>query len=175
MPNALSRTRGPVTLQTIRIETKIAAPPERCFLLSLNIDLHLASTSHTREQAIVGTTHGLIGLGETVTWQGRHFGLMLKHQSLITQYDEPRYFQDVMLKGMFRSFQHDHFFESHTTSETTMRDDLCFTAPLGPLGYIAETLVLRRYLTRFLVDRNEIIRRVAEGPESIWSPFLQRH
>jgi ligand-binding SRPBCC domain-containing protein len=132
----------------------------------------MASTAPTRERAIAGITHGLIGLGETVTWQGRHFGFLLKHQTLITQYDKPRHFQDVMLKGMFRSFQHDHFFEATATDETIMRDELRFAAPLGPLGYIAENLVLRRYLTRFLVDRNATIRRVAEGPESVWCPFL---
>jgi ligand-binding SRPBCC domain-containing protein len=161
-------------LTTIRVETKIAAPAQRCFLLSLNIDLHMESTAHTRERAIAGTTHGLIGLGDTVTWEGRHFGFLLRHQTLITQYDEPRYFQDVMLKGMFDSFQHDHFFESDVQSETTMRDELQFAAPLGPLGRIAEFLVLRRHLTHFLIERNETIRRIAEAPESIWSPFLER-
>jgi len=161
-------------LQTIRVETKIAAPPERCFLLSLNIDLHMASAAPTGERAIAGTTDGLIGLGETVTWQGRHFGFTLTHQTLITHYDEPGYFQDIMLKGMFRSFQHDHFFESDAQNGTTMRDELQFAAPLGPLGRIAEIVVLRRYLTRFLVERNATIRHIAEGPESAWSPYLQR-
>lgn len=161
-------------MQLIRVETNIAAPAERCFLLSLSIDLHMASTVQTRERAIAGVTHGIIGLGETVTWQGRHFGFLLKHQTLITRYDEPRYFQDVMLKGIFRSFQHDHFFESNGQRETIMRDELCLSAPFGPVGLIAENLLLRRYLTRFLIERNATIRRVAEGPESTWSPYLQR-
>ena len=60
-------------MQLIQLETKIAAPPERCFLLSLNIDLHMESTAPTREVAIAGVTHGIIGPGETVTWRGRHF------------------------------------------------------------------------------------------------------
>ncbi len=159
-------------MQIVRLETKIAAPPERCFLLSLNIDLHMASATPTRERAIAGTTHGIIRLGETVTWEGRHFGFLLRHQTLITQYEEPRYFQDVMLKGTFRSFQHDHFFESDMQNGTTMRDELRFSAPFGPVGLIAEGLVLHRYLTRFLLERNATIRRVAEGPESTWSPYL---
>ena len=78
-----------------------------------------------------------------------------------------------MLKGMFRSFEHDHFFESTSEEETLMRDKLCFAAPLGPLGWLAETLVLRRYLTDFLVQRNETIHQVAEAPESIWRGFLR--
>jgi ligand-binding SRPBCC domain-containing protein len=159
-------------VQVIKVETKIAAPPERCFLLSLSIDLHMASTAQTKERAIAGVTHGLIGPGETVTWQGRHFGFMLKHETLITKYDKPRYFQDVMLRGMFHTFVHDHFFEASAGNQTTMRDELHFAAPLGPLGWIAETLVLRHYMTRFLVERNETIRCTAEGGEEVWTPFL---
>ncbi len=51
-------------MQLIQLETKIATPPERCFLLSLNIDLHMQSTEQTSEVAIAGVTHGIIGPGE---------------------------------------------------------------------------------------------------------------
>lgn len=159
-------------MQTIILETKIAAPPERCFLLSLSVDLHMASTAGTGERAIAGVTHGLIGLGETVTWQGRHFGFLLKHQSLITKYEPPRHFQDVMVSGSFRSFEHDHFFELNSENGTRMRDELRFAAPLGPLGQLAEKLVLRHYLRGFLLDRNRFIRQIAEGPETIYSQYL---
>jgi ligand-binding SRPBCC domain-containing protein len=113
----------------------------------------------------------LIGLGQTVTWQGRHFGLVLTHETRITQYDRPHHFQDVMLKGAFRSFVHDHFFEQHEDG-TRMRDELRFAAPFGPLGLFAEAFVLRRYLSRFLRERNEVIRRAAEGPSAGWQPYL---
>ena len=51
----------------------IHAPIERCFYLSLNIDLHQESTARTQERAVAGVTTGFIGLGEQVTWRGRHF------------------------------------------------------------------------------------------------------
>jgi ligand-binding SRPBCC domain-containing protein len=159
-------------VQIIQIETKIAAPPERCFLLSLSIDLHKASTAQTSEQAIAGVTSGVIGPNETVTWRGRHFGFMLTHETLISQYERPRHFQDVMLRGMFKSFVHDHYFEG-LGEGTRMRDVLRFAAPLGPLGWLAEALALRRYLFGFLVERNRLIQQVAEGPSQIWSQYLE--
>ena len=159
-------------MQLIQLETKIAAPPERCFLLSLNIDLHMDSTEGTREVAIDGTTHGIIGPNETVTWRGRHFGFMLTHQSLISAYDPPRHFQDRMLRGMFKSFVHDHYCDPAADGQTLMRDELRFTAPLGPLGWIAETFVLRRYFIHFLEERNHLIKQVAEGPQEIWSEYV---
>ena len=158
-------------MQLIELETKIAAPPERCFLLSLSIDLHKTSTAPTGEQAIAGVTHGIIGPNRTVTWRGRHFGLMLEHTSLIDRYDPPHYFRDVMVKGSFRSFEHGHFFEPTSDGGTLVRDRLRFTAPFGPFGWLAEKLVLKSYLTGFLRQRDAVIRSVAESP-SEWRTYI---
>ena len=156
-------------MQTIRIETRIAAPMERCFLLSLSMDLHVESTAQTNERAIAGVTTGLIGAGETVTFEATHFGLSLRHTSVISGYERPAYFQDSMTRGMFKSFVHDHHFEA-ADGGTLMRDQLRFAAPLGLLGTIAEALVLRRYLAGFLMERNALIQRVAES--DAWRRFI---
>lgn len=160
-------------MQFISLETRIAAPPERCFLLSLSIDLHKVSTAGTAEQAVAGVTHGRIGADQTVTWRGRHFGFLLTHQSVISAYDRPRHFRDSMVKGMFKSFEHDHFFEPLAAGGTLMRDELRFVAPLGPLGTLAEHLFLRRYFVQFLEKRNGVIRETAESTPDVWEPFVE--
>jgi ligand-binding SRPBCC domain-containing protein len=154
---------------TLTHETRIAAPAMRVFLLSLSIDLHQASAEGTGERAIAGVTHGIIGLGETVTWQGRHFGLLLKHEVRIVRCEAPIAFEDVMVRGMFKSFAHVHSF-SEAAGLTTMRDVLQFSAPLGLLGRIAEQVLLRNHLDRFLVTRNAHIKQVAESEE--WTRYL---
>ena len=78
---------------------------------------------------------------------------MLTHTSLIDRYDPPHYFRDVMTSGTFKSFEHEHLFESAGDRGTIMRDRLRIAAPLGPLGWLAERLVLRRYLTHLLWQR----------------------
>ncbi len=150
-------------MQTITLETKIAAPRERCFLLSLSLDLHMDSAEQTNEKAIAGVTHGLIGLGESVTWQGRHFGIMLTHETLIDRYEKPRYFRDVMTRGAFRSFEHEHFF-AEEEAETLMKDVLRFESPCGFVGRMLDTAILKAHLTGFLIKRNALIKTVAEGP-----------
>lgn len=139
-------------------------------MLSLSIDLHMDSTAGTRERAVAGVTTGLIGDGESVTWEGRHFGFVLRHRSRITQYEPPTYFQDVMTEGMFKSFEHNHWFQEQD-GETVMRDELKFSAPLGILGLMAEWVV-RSYLTRFLRQRNEFVRQAAES--ETWREYLLR-
>ena len=129
------------------------------------------STADTRERAVAGVTTGLIADGESVTWRGRHFGLMLQHTSKITQYKPPGYFQDVMTAGLFKSFEHDHRFQEQD-GETVMRDELGFSAPFGVFGLMAERVVLRNYLARFLLERNKFLKHVAES--EMWREYLSK-
>ena len=154
----------------IELETTIEAPVERVFDLSRSVDLHMASTDFTGERAIAGVTCGRIGPGEQVTWQGRHFGVKLEHTSLITAYQFPIHFQDSMVRGRFRRFRHDHFFEK-TASGTVMRDVMEFEAPYGMLGQVAEAILLERHLRQLLERRNQCIKRVAESDG--WRRYLE--
>ena len=129
----------------------ISAPRQRVFDLSRSIEVHLLGNAHFGEQAKAGTRTGLIGPGEQVIWQARHFFVRQRLTSAITAFDRPFYFQDTMQRGAFKSMQHDHHFRElppapDGTPRTEMRDDFRFSAPLGPLGWIAERLVLRRYM-----------------------------
>jgi len=148
-------------VETFTVITVIHAPIERCFDAARDLDLHMKSLAHTGEVAVAGRTSGLIELGEEVTWRGRHFGITQHFTSKITAFDRPRYFQDRMQRGAFRSFVHDHFF-AYENGVTTMTDVLAFSAPLGLLGRFAEKLVLRRYLERMLTERAAVIKQAAE-------------
>ena len=150
----------------IRQETLIGASAERCFDLSRDLDLHVRSMAHSGERAVAGRLSGLLGPGEEVTWEGRHFGLMLRHSSRITEYDRPRYFRDSMVRGMFARFEHDHYFES-VASGTLMRDVVEFASPLGLLGRFVDRVVLKRHLERLIATRAQAIKREAEADERL--------
>lgn len=153
----------------IQLTTEIAAPIVRCFDLSRSIDLHLESADWSAEQAIAGVTTGMICSGEEVTWRGRHFGFMITHTSRITACKSPVYFQDAMVRGAFRSYCHDHSFETRGPY-TIMRDDVRFAAPLGALGTIAEKMLLGRYVRTLLQERNRAIKQAAES--NAWKKYL---
>lgn len=108
--------------------------------------------SDSRERAIAGVTSGLIGGGEEVTWRAWHFGVPIRMTSRITAMTEPESFVDEQVRGPFRSFRHEHEFRPDG-SGTLMVDRVRFTAPLGPLGSIAE-FVLGPYLRRLIEKRN---------------------
>ena len=153
----------------IELETLINATIERCFDLARSIDLHMASTNQTGEQAVGGVVTGLIGPGETVTWRGRHFGFMLEHTSRITAFDFPKHFQDEMVRGIFKRFRHDHHFEAQRGG-TLMSETLEFEAPCGFLGRIVEKAVLAEHLRLLLEKRNGCIKRVAESED--WKKYI---
>ncbi|WP_434425162.1 SRPBCC family protein [Nannocystis pusilla] len=153
----------------IELVTPIRAPIERCFDLSRSVELHLASTGETGERAVAGVVRGLLGPGDEVTWRARHFGVWQLLTSRITQFERPRRFRDSMVRGAFARFDHDHLFEADVDG-TIMRDRFDFTSPLGPLGRLADALVLTRYMRCFLVERNRVLREIAESDR--WREFL---
>jgi ligand-binding SRPBCC domain-containing protein len=139
------------------LETHIAAPIEDVFDASLDIDAHLASMEASGEEAIGGVTSGKIGLGESVTWRARHFGLTWKMTSKITELDRPHRFVDEQQRGPFKLFYHEHTFE-RTPTGTTMSDHIRFGAPFGVVGRVVERLVLGAYLPKLIIERNEYLK-----------------
>jgi ligand-binding SRPBCC domain-containing protein len=149
-------------METIRVETWVGAPLERCFDAARDLDLHMKFAAHTGERAVAGRTSGLIEDGEEVTWRARHLGVVQHFTSRITAFERPRFFQDTMQRGAFRTFVHAHYFEADAAG-TRMIDLVAFSAPLGILGRLAEKLFLRAYLERFLRLRAATIKAAVEA------------
>jgi len=157
-------------MPVIELSTVIRAPRERVFDLARSIDAHQDSTGDTEERAIAGVTKGLIGMGDEVTWEARHFGVRQRLSVRVTAFDRPKHFQDVMISGAFSSMVHDHKFEEHPEG-TMMRDRFEFTSPLGILGKIVDWLFLTSYMRRFIIRRNAVLKRLAESGD--WSRYVQ--
>lgn len=148
-------------MNKIILHTIIDAPIERCFDLSRSIDLHKISASRSKEQAIDGITEGLIELNDTVTWKAKHFGFWHQMKVKITKYDRPNHFTDEMERGTFKFMKHKHEFTSEGDS-TRMTDTFEYSSPLGILGTIVDNLIMKKYMTQFLIERNQIIKDFAE-------------
>jgi ligand-binding SRPBCC domain-containing protein len=152
-------------MPVIVIRTRVAAPPARCFDLARDVDLHQRSTAASRERAVAGVTSGLLGAGDEVTWEATHFGVRQRLTSRVTKFDPPNRFVDEMVRGAFARFRHEHQFLS-VPDGTDMVDIFDYTAPLGPLGRLADALFLRRYMTTLLRERNAYLKRAAESTPS---------
>lgn len=156
-------------MPTIELKTRINAPIDRCFLLSLSVDLHQQSTAQTKERAIAGVTTGLMKLNDLVTWRAKHFGIYQNMTSKISAYDAPNYFVSEMVKGAFKKLHHQHLFE-WTGTETIMTDIFVFNVPYGIFGELFSKVILTNYMKGFLIKRNHTIKEVAET--SKWKSIL---
>jgi ligand-binding SRPBCC domain-containing protein len=153
-------------MPTIILETFIYAPADICFDLMRDIRIHEQTTSQTSEKAVAGITVGKVGLGQRVTFEGRHFGVRQRFTVEVVEFDRPRLFVDEMTHGAFSAFRHVHeFFDQD--GGTLMRDTLRWTSPLGILGKIADRLLIERHMTQLVRTRNIRLKEIAESKSLI--------
>src|SRR5688572_10604993 len=97
-------------MPVITLKTDIDAPPDVCFDLMRDIRLHTETTVETNETAVAGVTDGKIGLGQTVTFEGKHFGMRQRLTVKVVEFEPPHLFVDEMIEGRFECFKHTHTF-----------------------------------------------------------------
>lgn len=158
-------------MPTIILIAEINAPIARCFDLARSIDFHQESMKHTGERAIAGVRSGLIGAGDTVTWQARHLGFRQRLTSRVTVMDRPARFVDEQAAGPFRSFQHEHAFQAIAPNRTRLTDTFEFASPLGPIGHAVNALYLTRYMRSLLLGHQQRLRAALES--DTWRRFVE--
>ncbi len=145
----------------IVLETFINAPAETCFDLMRDVRLHTKTTAKTNEKAVAGVTNGKIGLGQTVTFEGTHFGMRQRLTVKVIEFERPRLFVDEMTEGTFKTFKHIHEFSTQDGG-TLMRDTVVWTSPFGILGRLVNVILLERHLRNLIGGRNEMLKKIAE-------------
>lgn len=155
----------------IHLTTFIAAPADRVFDLSRSIDLHKKSMAQTKEEAIAGTTMGLIGLGETVTWKARHLMKTRLLKVRVTAMDRPFSFTDEMDKGDLRAMRHEHYFKQ-VDNGTLVIDIFSFETPWGWMGRLVNNFYLEKYFRQLLEQRNQLVKQYAESEK--WRLMLNK-
>ena len=126
-----------------------------------DIRIQTETAAQTNEKAIAGITDGKIGLGQTVTFEGTHFGIKQRLTVIVIEFDRPKRFVDAIIEGSFKSFVHIHEFDPQGDA-TLMRDTLIWTSPFGILGKVVDKLLLETHLTRLVQARNARLKALAE-------------
>jgi ligand-binding SRPBCC domain-containing protein len=149
----------------IELQTLIRAPQERCFDLARSVDVHLHLAERSQERAVAGRTAGLLELGDDVTWEARHLGLTRRLAVRITQFDRPTSFRDEGEGGGIRMLVHEHLFLARQGG-TLLVDRFEVESVIRLL----DRPLLKPYFERFLRERADGLRRLAESGE--WERFL---
>jgi ligand-binding SRPBCC domain-containing protein len=96
--------------------------------------------------------------GAVVDYGVRWLGVPLRWRAFVREYDPPYRFVDVQVRGPWARWEHRHLFLEEEGG-TRMEDRVTYRPPLGPLGQLAHTLLLRRQLARAWRVRREGIAR----------------
>ena len=158
-------------MATIHLTTFIEAPIDRVFDLSRSIDLHKKSMSHTGEEAIAGTTNGLIEVDQTVTWKAKHLMKTRFLKSKVTSMNRPFSFTDEQISGDFKNYRHEHHFKQ-VKNGTIVIDFFHFETPYGKAGQVFNKIYLKRYITNLIEQRNHVIKEYAESEK--WKFILNK-
>ena len=140
----------------------IRATPERVFafheqpdVLSMLIPpwesarvIQAAKISEVGTEAVIETK--ILG-PITARWVAQH-----------TVYDPPRLFEDVQVKGPFRSWRHRHIIEPHDEG-AMLRDEIDYEPPLGLVGRVVAPLLVQKRLEKLFDYRHDVTRRWCEG------------
>ena len=99
----------------------------------------------------------VMGRGTLIRYRLRVHGMPVSWLTEITEWDPPHRFVDEQVRGPYSLWHHTHSFEADG-EETIMRDVVRYRIGFGPLGALADTLVVRRDLAAIFDHRAERVR-----------------
>ncbi len=85
-------------------------------------------------------------------------GIPLTWITEITEVREPYFFVDEQRKGPYKLWHHEHLFEE-TTEGVWMTDTVSYQLPFGPIGQLAQPLLVKKRLEHIFDYRQKIIEK----------------
>ena len=94
--------------------------------------------------------------GTLIEYKIRLFGVSLRWQTLIESFEPECRFVDIQLRGPYRSWRHEHEFVT-VPEGTLIKDRVTYEMPLGWLGEMGRTLLVKRTLDKIFDFRRQAI------------------
>lgn len=105
---------------------------------------------------VLDATDEEVRLGTRIRYRLRWQIFPIRWESRISEYEKNVMFADEMLRGPYRSWYHRHWFEA-VAGGVEITDVVDYTLPLGPLGTLAHSVVVRRQLREIFDYRRDAI------------------
>ena len=84
------------------------------------------------------------------------FGIPLRWQTKIIRVDKGKSFMDIQQRGPYRQWNHLHEFIPNADG-VLMKDTVTYTLPLGVLGHVAHSLIVRNKLKAIFDYRYKVL------------------
>ena len=100
-----------------------------------------------------------MGAGTLLDYRLRLHRVPIRWQTRIETWEPPRRFVDVQVRGPYKLWEHTHTFEEDGPGATIIHDRIRYSIPLGPIGTLAERVLVRRDLRQIFDYRRDAIER----------------
>jgi ligand-binding SRPBCC domain-containing protein len=130
---------------TLEREQRLPAPPDRVFEFFADARNLEAITPPLLGFSVVTPDPIEMRVGTFIQYRLRVHGLPVRWDTSIQAWDPPHRFVDVQVRGPYALWHHTHTFAADGDG-TVMRDLVRYAIALGPLGVLADRLLVRRDL-----------------------------
>lgn len=141
---------------TLTARTELDAPLDEVFAFFSSPGNLAALTPPELGFEILGDPPEM-GSGTVIDYKIRVGGAPLRWRTRIEQWEQGAGFVDSQERGPYRAWWHEHRFTEHD-GKTIMEDTVHYAPPLGPIGALANRLVVERMLRRIFGYRRAAIR-----------------
>lgn len=104
-----------------------------------------------------------MGAGTLIEYRLRLHRVPVRWRTRIEAWEPPHRFVDAQLRGPYSLWEHTHTFEQDGPGATIIADTVRYSIPLGPLGELANRLLVKRDLRRIFDYRRDAVARAMGG------------
>jgi ligand-binding SRPBCC domain-containing protein len=104
-----------------------------------------------------------MGVGTLIEYRLRLHRVPVRWRTRIEAWEPPHRFVDAQVRGPYSLWEHTHTFEEDGAEATIIRDRVRYSIPFGPLGNLADRLLVRRDLKQIFDYRRDAVARELGG------------
>ena len=157
-------------MPVLEFESTIAAPLEEVWAFYSDPIGALPALTPPDVQARIESADVPVQVGSRVIVNIRQLGRSMRWVARIVEHRPPHAvafgeearFVDVQESGPFAAWRHEHDFERVDEKTTRMLDRVTYRVPLGPIGWIADVIFVRRKVNEMFRYRHEQTKRLLE-------------
>lgn len=102
-------------------------------------------------------------VGTLIEYRLRLHRLPVRWRTRITAWEPPHRFVDTQIKGPYSLWEHTHTFTEDGLGATIIEDRVRYSIPFGPLGELANRLLVQRDLRQIFDYRRDAVARAMGG------------
>lgn len=156
-------------MSTIHVTSCIHAPAERIFNLSRSASLHKAVLRSYKKGSLETGADGLLSQDDKVGFKLQFLGRTRELVTRIESLEYPLQFVSTLVRGPFKELTHEQHFKP-IGNGTLLIDLLDYEPAFGAIGRLADKIMIRSFLRKYLDAKNRLIKQYAEGEK--WKVIL---